>query len=387
MLSIALEKVGNIVDLTIVIPTYNEEKNVLVISEKIRTAMNEQNYDYEIIFVDDSRDHTPAVLEEISQIWPNVRYLHREGRKGLASAVVEGFAIARGDSIIVMDADLQHPPALIPLIVTRLSKADVVIPSRFIAGGWDGGLNPLRKLISWAARMIGQLSLSRLRHISDCTGGYFGINRSVIEGVALDPVGWKILIEILVKGRYEKVHEIPYHFEARDAGESKMNIQEQYNYLVHVFRLVRHSPEDRRFYSFCCIGALGVLVNLLVLKLLVTFMAFDELTSSLIATFAALAHNFWLNNSFTWKEYRQPVMWRRVLQFPRFAAISIIGGAITALFASFFVNVGWSIYLGQLTGIMVATFWNYSANNRWTWAKAEGETLCETKLVVTQEPG
>lgn len=83
-------------DLTIVIPTYNEEKNVLVITEKIRTAMKEQSYDYEIIFVDDSRDHTPTVLEEISRAWPNVRYLHREGRKGLASAVVEGFGIAKG---------------------------------------------------------------------------------------------------------------------------------------------------------------------------------------------------------------------------------------------------------------------------------------------------
>lgn len=373
--------------LSIVIPTYNEEKNVPVITEKITMVMKGQGYDYEIIFVDDSTDNTPAVLDQICQTRPNVRYLHREGRKGLASAVVEGFGIATGDCIIVMDADLQHPPGLIPLIVSRLTKADVVIPSRFIAGGWDGGLNPCRKIISWTARMIGQISLSRLRHISDCTGGYFGINRSVIANVVFDPVGWKILMEVLVKGKYGKVHEIPYHFEARDAGKSKMSFREQYNYLVHIFRLARHNPEDRRFFSFCCVGALGVLVNLFVLKILVTFLTFDMLTSSFIASMAAMGHNFWLNNSFTWKGYREPILWRRALQFPCFVAISVIGSAITALFAGIFVSEGWNIYAGQLTGIMVATVWNYSANNRWTWAKPEQEDLCDTKFVITQEPG
>ena len=227
--------------LTIVIPTFNEQENVRIIAARIRSVLAVQDYNYEILFVDDSRDHTPAVLAELAQNWPEVRYIHREGQRGLASAVVEGFRHARGQYIVVMDADLQHPPDLIPLIIKRLCQADVVIPSRFITGGSDGGLSPLRRLISWTARGIGRLSISRLRHISDCTGGYFGIKSAVVAEVPLDPIGWKILMEVLVKGNYQTIHEIPYTFTARDAGKSKMNFREQWHYLVHVMRLVRYS--------------------------------------------------------------------------------------------------------------------------------------------------
>lgn len=244
-MSTTSERMGEVLQLTIVIPTFNEQENVRIIAARIRSVLAVQDYNYEILFVDDSRDHTPAVLAELAQNWPEVRYIHREGQRGLASAVVEGFRHARGQYIVVMDADLQHPPDLIPLIIKRLCQADVVIPSRFITGGSDGGLSPLRRLISWTARGIGRLFIGRLRHISDCTGGYFGINCAVVAEVPLDPIGWKILMEVLVKGKYQTIHEIPYVFTARDAGESKMNFREQWHYLVHVMRLVRYSASNR----------------------------------------------------------------------------------------------------------------------------------------------
>lgn len=181
-------------ELSIVIPTYNEADNVRLIADRIQRVLSGKTASYEILFVDDSIDHTPAVLAELSRKIPQVNYLHRKGKKGLASAVVAGFNRARGSLIIVMDADLQHPPELIPLILKRLVKADIVIPSRFISGGSDGGLNGLRKLVSWTARMIGRISITRLRDISDCTGGYFGLNRSVIAAAKLNPIGWKILM-------------------------------------------------------------------------------------------------------------------------------------------------------------------------------------------------
>jgi dolichol-phosphate mannosyltransferase len=231
-------------DLSIIIPTFNEKNNVSTLATKIRTLLQEQKCMYEILFVDDSVDDTPIILEQLSCEFNEVRFIHRHNERGLASAVVNGFEHSQGSYIIVMDADLQHPPELIPLILKRLVQADIVIPSRFVPGGSDGGLTLFRKFISAAARGIGCISIKKLRCISDTTSGYFGCKRSVINQVHLYPIGWKILMEILVRGNYQTVHEIPYSFALREAGQSKMNLAEQWNYLRHITRLIWHTPES-----------------------------------------------------------------------------------------------------------------------------------------------
>jgi len=373
-------------DLSIVIPTFNEENNVRLITSRIMTILNRENCLYEIVFVDDSVDDTPAVLEELCDKFSCVKYLHRKNERGLASAVVKGFYHSQGNQIIVMDADLQHPPELIPLILKRLLQADVVIPSRFVPGGSDGGLNLLRKLISGIARGIGCFSIKKLRPISDSTSGYFAFKRDVITNVHLDPIGWKILIEILVKGKYRTVHEIPYSFVAREVGESKMSIKEQYNYLKHIARLVNNSPEDRKFYSFCIIGALGVLVNLLCLHIFLKLFEMGDLSSSVSSSCIAMLHNFVWNNNVTWREYKQEVLWKRIIQFPRFSLICGLGIAITALFAQSFLFLGFNIYAGQLLGISAGISWNFFANSKWTWPVVCSETNREDgKPIVTQE--
>lgn len=356
--------------LSIIIPTYNEAENVRTITDRIRQAMRETPCDcaYEILFVDDSRDNTPQVLAGLAAAIPEVRYIHRTGERGLASAVVSGFANTRGDYIIVMDADLQHPPGLLPLIAARLAEADVVIPSRFIAGGSDGGLSPLRKLVSWTARVIGRLALKRLRNISDCTGGYFGLRREVLTDAQLDPVGWKILIEVLAKGRYSSVHEIPYKFDYRSAGKSKMSLAEQWNYLRHLARLILSSPEDYRFYSFCLVGAAGVIVNLVSLHLLLTTAHLSETVASVGASLIAMFHNFLWNDNVTWRGLSHGPWWKRLDKFPQYALICGIGVAITALSMQIFIMLGWNLYLGQLTGIALALHWSFTANNWWTWS-------------------
>ncbi|MPM78178.1 Undecaprenyl-phosphate 4-deoxy-4-formamido-L-arabinose transferase [bioreactor metagenome] len=372
--------------LSIVIPTYNEKDNVSKIANKIRTILANESHSYEILFVDDSSDDTPNVLEQLSNHYPEVRYIHRTTEKGLASAVVQGFKHSHGDYIIVMDADLQHPPELIPLILKRLAQADIVIPSRFIAGGSDGGLNWLRKLISWTARSIGRFSIKRLRAISDCTSGYFGLKRQVITTAELNPIGWKILMEVLVKGSYRSVHEIPYSFVARDAGQSKMDLKEQLNYLKHISKLVSSSPEDRRFFAFCLIGLLGVLVNIACLAILLNMFQLDELAGSVGASLLAMFHNFIWNDNVTWKERTQQVWWKRMMRLPMFMAICGLGIALTAVFAQFFVWQHWNIYWGQLTGIIVATGWTYTANNRWTWPNPGADKMINhSQLTVTQE--
>ncbi len=373
-------------DLSIIIPTFNEKNNVRLIASRIMTILNRENCLYEIVFVDDSVDDTLAVLEELCNEFSCVKYLHRKNERGLASAVVKGFYHSQGNQIIVMDADLQHPPELIPLILKRLLQADIVIPSRFVPGGSDGGLNLFRKLISGIARGVGCFFIKKLRLISDSTSGYFALKRNVINAAHLDPIGWKILIEILVKGKYRTVHEIPYSFIAREAGESKMSIKEQYNYLRHILRLVNNSPEDYKFYSFCIIGALGIVVNLLCLHIFIKLFNMGELSSSVSASCIAIIHNFLWNNNVTWREYKQEILWKRIVKFSQFSLICGLGIGITTLFAQIFLFLGWNIYAGQLLGISVSINWNFFANSKWTWPAEHNESNREDgKPIVTQE--
>jgi len=372
-------------DLSIIIPTFNERNNVRILTRKITSLFQKRAFSYELIFVDDSLDDTPTILEELCQQYKTVKYIHRSNERGLASAVVNGFLHSQGTHIIVMDADLQHPPELLPLMVKRLETCDLVIPSRFISGGSDGGLNILRKLVSGVARGIGYLFIKKLRCISDSTSGYFGFKRDVIAQADLNPIGWKILIEILVKGNYQTVHEIPYSFVAREAGQSKMNFIEQWNYLKHIGKLMMYYPKHRRFYLFCMIGTLGVFVNLVCLYIFLNFLSMDELASSVNSSCIAMIHNFLWNHKVTWKECRQQVLWKRMMQFPQFVLICSLGVAIITLFTQIFFSLGWNIYVGQLTGIAVSTLWNFSANSRWTWSTDPETIHGKEKLIVTQE--
>lgn len=234
--------------LSIIIPTYNEEENVSLLNLYIARTL--KGIDHEVIFVDDSTDNTPRILEELSKQDPQIRSLHRSGERGLGSAVVQGLKQAKGEFLAVMDADLQHPPELLPVMLKALENgAEIVIPSRFVRGGNHGGLKPHRKLASWTARAMGKVLLRRLRGISDPTGGFFMLRRQVVERVQLNPIGWKILIEILVKGNYATVAEIPYTFAPRVHNKSKMSLGEQVNYLKHLIQLVRLSPVDMQYWQ------------------------------------------------------------------------------------------------------------------------------------------
>ncbi len=250
-----------------------------------------------------------------------------------------------------------------------------------MAGGSDGGLNLWRKLVSWVARTIGRLSIAKIRDISDCTGGYFGLRREVIAQAELDPIGWKILLEVLVKGDYHTVHEIPYSFAARDRGASKMSSREQWNYLRHLAKLVAGSPEDRRFYSFCLVGALGVVVNMLALTIALQLFPAAKIAASVTASFIAMVHNFLWNEGLTWKTRQQTGIKPRTAQFIKFVLVSGFGIGLTAVFVRIFLGLGLSIYFGQLTGIIAATYWNFTVNDKWTWSAV----TARSKPQVTQE--
>lgn len=353
--------------LSIVVPTFNESRNVLKLVNEIGRALT--TFSYEIVFVDDSTDSTPEILKQLVLLNPHIQFEHRERERGLATAVVRGFQLAHGEVIAVMDADLQHPPELLIEMFRAIeSGADIVIPSRFIPGGSDGGLNIFRKVVSATARHIGKRMIRSLRSINDPTSGFFMFRYHVIEQATLKPIGWKILIEILVRGRYQKVIEIPYLFQAREVGESKMSIKEQWNYLLHLIRLVKAVPEDRRFYVFAIVGFSGVLVNQSLYMLLVGF-AFNVSLAGTISALISMFTNFYFNNRFTWSDAEVE---NTRLTFVKFVITSLVGivmdiCVLTVLFNVFHINY----LLANLVGIVFGMGWNYLINKRWTWRKVQ----------------
>lgn len=229
---------------SIVVPSYNERDNVKKLVEQIDEAL--AGIDHEILFVDDSTDDTPQVIEEIAKEKPYVRVKHRTNEKGLATAVILGFKLAEGDYLACMDADLQHPPAILrPMFAALESGADFCIPSRLIPGGDDGGLNWYRKLVSGTARKIGQILLPCLRHISDPTSGLFMFRKEAIDGADLRPIGWKIMVEVLAMAKYSSIVEIPYAFQQRTAGESKLDTKVTMQYLEQCFGLMKRAVKNK----------------------------------------------------------------------------------------------------------------------------------------------
>ena len=226
--------------LSVVVPTFNEGKNIRNLVTQIDDAL--KGIDYEILFIDDSKDDTPDVIMEVAKDFPAVRMEHRTNESGLATAVLKGFRMAKGDYMACMDADLQHPPKILKYMFYALEEGyDFCIPSRFIPGGSDGGLNLYRKLVSGVARYIGKIALPCLRKVTDPTSGLFMIRREALKDADLQPIGWKIMVEVLAMCSYNSIIEIPYTFQDRESGESKISGKVTMEYLLQVKDLMKRA--------------------------------------------------------------------------------------------------------------------------------------------------
>jgi len=221
--------------ISVVVPTFNEGKNIPILVERIAKALKKERY--EIIVVDDnSPDGTYRIALSLKKKYP-VKAILRKIEKGLSSAVLRGFEEAKGEILGVIDADLQHPPEKIPELIAEVRRgAELVIGSRLVKGGGVELWPWYRKAVSLGARVIA-LPLTRVK---DTMSGFFFMKRKVIEGVRLNPIGYKILLEILVKGRYKIVREIPYIFMNRSFGTSKLSTRVYIHYLRHLARLYRY---------------------------------------------------------------------------------------------------------------------------------------------------
>ena len=219
--------------LSVVIPTYNERENMGLLLERLSRALGELGMESEVIVVDDdSPDRTWEAAQEFTGL-PGMRVIRRVSKKGLASAVFEGARASRGDVICVMDADLSHPPEAIPRIMSRLGENDIVVASRRVTGGGAENWPASRRLASWA----GRLAVRPLVSVRDPMSGFFFVKRDVLYGMRFRPRGFKILLDILVRSRAERIEEIPYLFKDRRRGTSKLKLKTLVDYALQVFDL------------------------------------------------------------------------------------------------------------------------------------------------------
>jgi len=220
--------------ISVVVPTYNEADSVTGLAERLARSL--AGRDWELLIVDDaSPDGTAEVAAALAPRLP-VRVLRRAGKAGLASAVLAGFADSRGDVLVVMDADLSHPPEVVPALVDALDGgADLAMGSRYVAGGSIAGWPLRRRVVSRVACFIGGL----LVPVRDATSGFFALRRRILDGARLNAIGFKIGFEIVARARAGRIVEVPYTFRDRAAGRSKFTSREIGQYLVQLGRLAR----------------------------------------------------------------------------------------------------------------------------------------------------
>jgi glycosyltransferase involved in cell wall biosynthesis len=228
--------------ITVIVPTKNEAPNVEPLASKLAGVLGTLHSGrWELLFVDDSDDSTP---EAIAHLGAPVRMLHREAgdrRGGLGGAVKEGFVAAGGDVLAVMDGDLQHPPETLPVLVAPViaGEADLAVGSRYgpSAGHVTGLAGPWRRAVSIACRWLVHMAVPRSRPVEDPLSGLFALDRRVVEGVALSPDGFKILLEVLARGRWQSVRNVHYAFGRRHAGSSKANVRVGLSFVRHLLKL------------------------------------------------------------------------------------------------------------------------------------------------------
>jgi len=353
--------------ISLVIPTYNERDNIISLVKRIHDALS--HYGYEIVFVDDnSGDGTAQLVAALAAEYP-LRVIVRKNKRGLASAVVDGLRQATGQIVGVMDADLQHPPEVLTSLLQEMGNgADIAIASRYTEGGACQGWGLARRIISKGAIFLAHLLLPSIRQVSDPMSGFFMFNRQVVANASLEPTGYKILLEILIEGKYRNIAEVPYTFRTRGMGESKLNAGQQIDYLKHIYSLMRRKGELLRFAKFCLVGLSGVLVNMGLLWLLTEFAGLFYLISAAISIETSIISNFVLNNYFTFADRGSPGIKSFLARMLKFNLVSL-AGLVVNMGVLWLLTEGFGVYylLSNLFGIAGATLWNYLVNTWWTW--------------------
>ncbi len=371
--------------ISIIIPTYNESQNILQILKSIKDNLP-QNFITQAIVVDDnSPDGTGKLVEDyLENIKKMANYtieiIHRKAKNGLGSAILKGIQQAKGDTIVVMDSDFSHPPQIIPKLIESIKKYqyDIVVASRYINGGKIQGWSVKRKLMSKFATLIAKKGLGI--NTKDPMSGFFAFKRNIIKELNMDAIGYKILLEILVKTKGVNIKEIPYTFQDRELGYSKLSFRTILDYYKSVWKLYRYGKllekQERRlsvkFLSkaarFYTVGASGFVVNYMI-SLLFAGGVSDMwyLHANVIGIIASITTNFILNKTWTFgdKDFR---IKKTISQYGKFAMFSSLGALVQLGMVYFLVDSNDISYpLALIVAVVTAAFGNFVLNKKFTF--------------------
>ena len=363
--------------LSVVIPTFREVRNLDPVARAVDAALRERRLSYEVIFVDDnSQDGSEELAAQLAATLP-VRMIVRRDERGLSTAVLRGIDEARGEYVVVMDADLSHPAERIPDMLALLESgaSDFVVGSRYVAGGsldsswtWFRHLNS--KVATWLA-----LPLARVR---DPMSGFFALRRADAPAAhRLSPIGYKIGLELLVKGEFKKPGEVPIHFADRVHGESKLSWKEQVRYLRHLRRLYQFRfPFLAEFMQFGIVGGTGFAVDLALYLGLQTLTGMGHFAARVFAFWAAASWNWAWNRVLTFSNRQKTAM---LVQWPGFVLTSLLGFAINV--GSYYVLTHYVPYfdthkiLALVVGVLLGFGFNFLTARLLVFVPYEAELL------------
>ncbi|MEM0020842.1 MAG: glycosyltransferase family 2 protein [Fervidicoccaceae archaeon] len=375
-----IEMNGSSAKISIVIPTYNEAGNMLPLLSRIKQALGEENY--EVIIVDDNSPDGTAnrAIEASSELnmSDRVKVIVREKERGLSTAVIRGIESSSGDIVVVMDADLQHPPEDIKRIIHPIvsGKAEVSIGVR--KGKGYRGLSFFRKIISRGASLVSKLLLPQTRNITDPMSGFFAFRRDVFLRTkgSLNPRGFKIMLELIVKGKVpdNKIAEVEYTFEKRQWGKSKLNSREMLNFVWHLLVL-----NEFRILKFMLVGVSGIFVNEGVLwlayyreKILLEISAALGIESSIIS-------NFILNSLLTFGKRKGGSIAEKLAKYHISTALGVSINYFTLLLLTRLFGI--EPLLSNLIGIIFGFLANYALSEHFVWK----ETFSPDRAINSKE--
>jgi dolichol-phosphate mannosyltransferase len=348
-------------ELSVVLPTRNEAGNIKPLLARLTAALD--GVEFELVFIDDSDDQTAELLASQSSGDRRIRMIHRDPEAragGLSTAVVLGLREARGRLVCVMDADLQHPPETIPAMLTaERTGADLVVASRYLAGGSREGLaGGFRHFVSRAASVLVRTVFVEARTTSDPLAGFFLSRSSLLRGLEFRPVGFKILLELLVCSPHQVVVDVPLQFQARTACESKASTAQGLLFLRHVWSLVWDVPGSARIWKFTAVGITGLGLFLLLVELGGVVLGWPALAAWAVAFVLSALWNFGWNLRLTFADLRReryPLMRRYV------SSALTAGGAQLVVFLGL-VGTSLPLVLDGLIAVVVGMAVNATFN-------------------------
>jgi dolichol-phosphate mannosyltransferase len=365
---------------SLIIPTYNEGENiqeiVRILSQLLDSAIPGE---YELIVVDDnSPDGTWKLAQELTDQYPQLKVMRREQEKGLSTAVIRGWQVARGEVLGVIDADLQHPPEILLQLWQEMEKgADLAVASRHVEGGGVSEWSVVRRFLSRGAQMLGLIILPEvIGRLSDPMSGYFMVRRDAIIGKPLSPVGYKILIEVTGRGKIRWIGEVGYVFRERQAGASKVTWKQYIEYIQHLLRLRFDLWPIKRFLRFGVVGFSGVFVDLGVFYVLRDVLGLALTRSAILSSELAIINNFLWNDLWTFGDIssRQKGMRKRIKRLLKFNIICLSGLVLNVLIVNFLFNIlGINEYLAKLIAIAAVTLWNFWFNLKLSWRVTDAQ--------------